>query len=162
MCLSRVLLLSDDTCAERACLGWHADLPFRYPVQSAGVLGTSQVCNCPWISLLGLPVADGLNRNIDSVLTFCVLSDHMIAGQVTCSWPWCQRISPCSACPQIISVSIQVAVSTVTEAERLLFRKLPYPGIYRCVARYGYRDRVHMGNKFVIKLLDKASHCWVR
>lgn len=58
------------------------------------------------------------------------------------------------------SVSVQVAVSTVTEAERLLFRKLPYPGIYRCVARYGYRDRVHMGPKFVIKLLDKASHCW--
>ena len=47
----------------------------------------------------------------------------------------------------------------MTEAERLLFRKLPYPGIYRCVARYGYRDRVHMGPKFVIKLLDKASHC---
>ena len=42
------------------------------------------------------------------------------------------------------------------EPERLLFRKLPYPGIYRCVARYGYRDRVHMGTKFVTKLLDKV------
>ncbi|KAL3134370.1 hypothetical protein ABBQ38_006625 [Trebouxia sp. C0009 RCD-2024] len=47
------------------------------------------------------------------------------------------------------------AVSTVTDSERLLFRKLHYPGIYRCVARYGYRDRVDMGTKFVIKLLDK-------
>ena len=52
---------------------------------------------------------------------------------------------------------LQVAVSTVTEQERLLFRKLHYPGIYRCVARYGYRDRVHMGSKFVTKLLDKVS-----
>ena len=52
---------------------------------------------------------------------------------------------------------MQVAVSTVTESERLLFRKLHYPGIYRCVARYGYGDRVHMDTKFVIKLLDKAS-----
>ena len=42
------------------------------------------------------------------------------------------------------------------EPERLLFRKLPYPGIYRCVARYGYRDHVHMGGKFVTKLLDKV------
>ncbi len=55
------------------------------------------------------------------------------------------------------AVLLQVAVSTVTESERLLFRKLHYPGIYRCVARYGYRDRVHMGSKFVIKLLDKVS-----
>lgn len=53
-------------------------------------------------------------------------------------------------------VRVQVAVSTVMEPERLLFRKLPYPGIYRCVARYGYRDRVHMGGKFVTKLLDKV------
>jgi len=54
-----------------------------------------------------------------------------------------------------------VAVSTVSESERLLFRKLHYPGIYRCVARYGYRDRVHMDTKFVIKLLDKVhQHCW--
>ena len=50
----------------------------------------------------------------------------------------------------------QVAVSTVMEPERLLFRKLPYPGIYRCVARYGYRDRVQMDSKFVTKLLDKV------
>ncbi|KAL3139069.1 Potassium transporter [Trebouxia sp. C0010 RCD-2024] len=50
----------------------------------------------------------------------------------------------------------QVAVSTVMEKERLLFRKLPYPGIYRCVARYGYRDQVRMDNKFVTKLLDKV------
>ena len=56
-----------------------------------------------------------------------------------------------------VCVRAQVAVSTVTESERLLFRKLHYPGIYRCVARYGYGDRVHMDNKFVIKLLDKAS-----
>lgn len=57
---------------------------------------------------------------------------------------------------------VQVAVSTVMESERLLFRKLPYPGIYRCVARYGYRDRVHMDSKFVTKLLDKVccqNHC---
>lgn len=48
----------------------------------------------------------------------------------------------------------------MSESERLLFRKLRYPGIYRCVARYGYRDRVHMDNKFVIKLLDKVHrHC---
>lgn len=53
-------------------------------------------------------------------------------------------------------VSAQVAVSTVMERERLLFRKLPYPGIYRCVARYGYRDQVRMDTKFVIKLLDKV------
>lgn len=51
---------------------------------------------------------------------------------------------------------MQVAVSTVMEPERLLFRKLPYPGIYRCVARYGYRDRVHMDSTFVTKLLDKV------
>ncbi|KAL3152408.1 hypothetical protein ABBQ32_001459 [Trebouxia sp. C0010 RCD-2024] len=50
----------------------------------------------------------------------------------------------------------QVAVSTVEERERLLFRKLPYPGIYRCVARYGYRDQVHMDSMFVTKLLDKV------
>ncbi|KAL3134555.1 Potassium transporter [Trebouxia sp. C0009 RCD-2024] len=57
----------------------------------------------------------------------------------------------------IILTIRQVAVSTVSESERLLFRKLRYPGIYRCVARYGYRDRVHMDNKFVIKLLDKVN-----
>ncbi|DBA83964.1 TPA: Potassium transporter, variant 2 [Trebouxia sp. C0004] len=57
----------------------------------------------------------------------------------------------------IIITIRQVAVSTVTESERLLFRKLHYPGIYRCVARYGYSDRVRMDTKFVIKLLDKAS-----
>ena len=51
---------------------------------------------------------------------------------------------------------MQVPVSTVTDSERLLFRKLHYPGIYRCVARYGYHDQVHMGSKFVIKLLDKV------
>ena len=51
---------------------------------------------------------------------------------------------------------VQVAVSTVTQAERLLFRKLPYPGIYHCVARYGYRDRVRMDSMFVTKLLDKV------
>lgn len=54
----------------------------------------------------------------------------------------------------------------MTEAERLLFRKLHYPGIYRCVARYGYRDRIHMGTMFVTKLLDKVcplsmSQCFV-
>lgn len=49
-----------------------------------------------------------------------------------------------------------MAVSTVEERERLLFRKLPYPGIYRCVARYGYRDQVHMDSMFVTKLLDKV------
>ena len=53
-------------------------------------------------------------------------------------------------------VYAQVAVSTVMEKERLLFRKLPYPGIYRCVARYGYRDQVRMDSKFVTKLLDKV------
>ncbi|DBA74693.1 TPA: hypothetical protein ACH3X2_009358 [Trebouxia sp. C0005] len=56
----------------------------------------------------------------------------------------------------IILTIRQVAVSTVTESERLLFRKLHYPGIYRCVARYGYGDRVRMDTKFVIKLLDKV------
>ena len=55
---------------------------------------------------------------------------------------------------------LQVAVSTVTDSERLLFRKLHYPGIYRCVARYGYCDRVDRGTMFVIKLLDKVSN-WV-
>ena len=54
------------------------------------------------------------------------------------------------------SAVMQVPVSTVTDSERLLFRKLHYPGIYRCVARYGYHDQVHMGSKFVIKLLDKV------
>ena len=43
------------------------------------------------------------------------------------------------------------------ERERLLFRKLPYPGIYRCVARYGYRDQVQMDSKFITKVLDKVS-----
>ncbi|KAL3160267.1 hypothetical protein ABBQ38_009749 [Trebouxia sp. C0009 RCD-2024] len=55
----------------------------------------------------------------------------------------------------IILTIRHVAVSTVTDSERLLFRKLHYPGSYRCVARYGYRDLVDMGTKFVIKLLDK-------
>ena len=54
-------------------------------------------------------------------------------------------------------MSAQVAVSTVEERERLLFRKLPYPGIYRCVARYGYRDQVQMDSKFITKVLDKVS-----
>ena len=54
------------------------------------------------------------------------------------------------------TLCMQVPVSTVTESERLLFRKLHYPGIYRCVARYGYHDRVNMGSKFVVKLLDKV------
>lgn len=53
---------------------------------------------------------------------------------------------------------MQVAVTTVTEAERLLFRKLAYPGIYHCVARYGYGDQVQMGVPFVTKLLDKVSN----
>jgi len=71
----------------------------------------------------------------------------------------CTRLSRSTA--QVIEdlglLCAQVAVSTVTESERLLFRKLHYPGIYRCVARYGYGDRVRMDTKFVIKLLDKAS-----
>lgn len=54
-------------------------------------------------------------------------------------------------------ICVQVAVTTVTEAERLLFRKLPYPGIYHCVARYGYGDQVQMGVPFVTRLLDKVS-----
>ena len=56
-----------------------------------------------------------------------------------------------------IKVCVQVAVTTVTETERLLFRKLPYPGIYHCVARYGYGDQVQMGVPFVTRLLDKVS-----
>ena len=53
--------------------------------------------------------------------------------------------------------AMQVAVTTVTEAERLLFRKLPYPGIYHCVARYGYGDTVKLGTPFVTRLLDKVA-----
>ena len=47
----------------------------------------------------------------------------------------------------------------MTEAERLLFRKLPYPGLYHCVARYGYGDQVQMGVPFVTRLLDKVTTC---
>lgn len=57
----------------------------------------------------------------------------------------------------IVLYGLQVAVTTVTEAERLLFRKLPYPGIYHCVARYGYGDTVKMGTPFVTRLLDKVG-----
>jgi hypothetical protein len=48
-------------------------------------------------------------------------------------------------------------VATVTEAERLLIAKVQYPGLYRCVARYGWRDEVHMGLQFTAALLKKVQ-----
>ncbi|GAQ87155.1 Potassium transporter family protein [Klebsormidium nitens] len=51
----------------------------------------------------------------------------------------------------------QVAVPRVDPEERILVQKLPYPGMYRAVARYGYLDRVNHGSAFVLKLTDRLS-----
>lgn len=52
----------------------------------------------------------------------------------------------------------QVAVPRVDPEERILVQKLPYPGMYRAVARYGYLDRVDHGSAFVLKLTDRVRN----
>lgn len=57
----------------------------------------------------------------------------------------------------LIFVTVRhVPVPTVTEQERLLFQKMPYAGVYRCVVRYGYHDVVNQGQEFVKTLLEKV------
>ena len=51
---------------------------------------------------------------------------------------------------------MQVAVTSVSEAERLLVVPTVYPGIIRCVARYGYHDTIHHDSAFVNSVLRQV------
>lgn len=37
---------------------------------------------------------------------------------------------------------VQVAVTSVAPQECLLMQQTPLPGVFRCVARYGFNDKV--------------------
>lgn len=52
----------------------------------------------------------------------------------------------------------QVAVSSVGPEERLLIVPTRHPGVLRCVARYGYQDRVNHGTAFVADMLTQVCH----
>lgn len=56
----------------------------------------------------------------------------------------------------IVPLSSQVAVPRVDPEERILVQNLPYPGMYRAVARYGYLDHVDHGRDFVLKLTERV------
>ncbi len=52
-------------------------------------------------------------------------------------------------------ICAQVPVPFVSEDERLLVKPLEYPGFFRVIARYGYRDLIDQGNSPRTSVLDK-------
>ncbi|EIE21883.1 potassium transporter [Coccomyxa subellipsoidea C-169] len=50
-----------------------------------------------------------------------------------------------------------VPIPKVSLGERLLFMPLPVPGLYRCVARYGYTDPIDEDGEFTKAVLNKIA-----
>ncbi|KAK9792666.1 hypothetical protein WJX73_004356 [Symbiochloris irregularis] len=57
----------------------------------------------------------------------------------------------------IILTVRRVAVSNVSETERLVVAPTIYPGVLRCVARYGYTDIVDHDPAFIASILAQAA-----
>lgn len=51
----------------------------------------------------------------------------------------------------------QVPIPHVSDQQRLLLSPLEFKGFYRCVARYGYMDKVDQGYLFAQSVLDKIQ-----
>ena len=50
-----------------------------------------------------------------------------------------------------------MAVPTVSPSESLLVFRTIYPGVLRCVARYGYTDVIRHDSKFVASILAQVG-----
>lgn len=48
-------------------------------------------------------------------------------------------------------------IPRVAPEDRLLFMALPVPGLYRCVARYGYTDAVDRDGEFTRAVLARVA-----
>ncbi|BDA46994.1 Potassium transporter 5 [Coccomyxa sp. Obi] len=58
----------------------------------------------------------------------------------------------------VVFITIRyVPIPKVSAEERLLFMPLPVPGLYRCVARYGYTDPVDADGEFTKAVLNRIA-----